>query len=145
MNIRNPLIAKVKIGCKQLNLLEDREAYEAMLFHQTGKTSCAKMGIDDLNKVIKHMESRGAVFTNKGNKRKHKPSVDAQIRLLFALWTELYKMDRISDPSREALRAWVKRMTKSNKFPDGVSDPEWLTGKQLNQCIESLKQWIARA
>ncbi|CCO22208.1 gp16 family protein [Maridesulfovibrio hydrothermalis] len=144
MSIRNTLIAKVKIGCKQLDLTDDREAYEAMLHNLTRKTSCSKMGIKELEKVIKHMESRGAVFINKGNKRKHKKSTDAHTRMLFGLWTELYEAGGVADPSREALRAWVKRMTKSEDHPDGVSDPEWLTTKQLNQCIEPLKQWIAR-
>ncbi|MFW5499610.1 MULTISPECIES: gp16 family protein [unclassified Maridesulfovibrio] len=146
MSFRNKLIGKIKLGCKQLGLddPEKRDEYETMLFNLTNKTSCAKMNAKDLHMVINHLESRGVVFKNKGNKRKHKKSKDAHTRMLFGLWTELYEAGGVSDPSREALRAWVKRMTKSEDHPDGVGDPEWLTTKQLNQCIESLKQWIAR-
>ncbi|WP_319778422.1 regulatory protein GemA [Maridesulfovibrio sp.] len=139
MSIRNTLIAKVKIGCKQLDLTDDREAYEAMLHNLTGKISCSKMGIKELEKVIRHMESRGAVFTNKGNKRKHSKASKAQVRMVFGLWTELYELGGVDDPSRDALTAWVRRMTDNS-----CDDPDWLTPAQSQQLVESLKQWIAR-
>lgn len=144
MSIRNTLIAKVKIGCKQLDLTDDREAYEAMLHNLTGKISCSKMGIKELEKVIRHMESRGAVFTNKGNKRKYSKAKNPQVRMIFGLWTELYELGGIEDPSRDALTAWVRRMTQTDEQPNGCDDPDWLDRAQSQQLVESLKQWIAR-
>ncbi|HAS88139.1 MAG TPA: regulatory protein GemA [Desulfovibrio sp.] len=141
---RNGLLAKIHIGAKQLDLVDDDVAYRAMLYNLTGKRSCAKMSNKDLQTVVNHMERRGAKFVNKGNKRKHPKANKAQVRKVFALWTELYELGGVDDPSRDALTAWVRRMTQSEEQPDGCDDPDWLTAKQSQQLVESLKQWIAR-
>ena len=61
-----PLIAKVKIGQKQLGL--DEATYRAMLFEITGKESAALCNQVQLARVIDHMASKGAVFSAKGKK-----------------------------------------------------------------------------
>ncbi|NDV27736.1 gp16 family protein [Desulfovibrio sp. JC010] len=141
MSFRNKLIGKIKLGCKQLGLddPERRDEYEAMLFNLTGKRSSAKMNAKQLHMVINHLENCGAVFTNKGNKRKHSKAKNPQVRMVFGLWAELYELGGVDDPSRDALTAWVRRMTN-----DSCDGPDWLTPAQSQQLVESLKQWIAR-
>ena len=66
------LMAKVHIGKKELNL--DDDTYRDVLWRVTGKRSCKKMLIGELEAVIKDMESRG--FTPKAApKHGKKPSV----------------------------------------------------------------------
>ena len=66
------LMAKVHIGKKELGL--DDATYRDVLERVTGKRSCKKMLIGELEAVIKDMESRG--FTSKAApKHGKKPSV----------------------------------------------------------------------
>jgi hypothetical protein len=68
-----------------------------------------------------------------------KPHV-AKIR---ALWAEMAPL-LASGGTEDALRAFVRRQTRSRKSPDGVGAPEWLDGVEGNRVIEGLKAWHAR-
>lgn len=61
---RNKLLAKIKIGQKQLGM--DDEQYRTMLSDRYGKRSAAKLTFNQMNDLVRHMTTLGAVYTNKG-------------------------------------------------------------------------------
>lgn len=94
-----------------------------------GKSSTKDMSVRDFDTCLKALK--------RGKKSTFKPSSKPQVRKIYAMWAALGKAGRLDNPSKPALRAWIKRMT-------GVDDPEWLDPGQAHQVIESLKQWEAR-
>jgi phage gp16-like protein len=124
--MRKPLLARVHMAKKELALTD--ESYRAMLTRVTGRSSAADLTIMQLKEVLKDFERLGL-------KPHHKPSGKPHVRKVIALWTAM--KPHLTDPSRNALRAFVQRQT-------GVNEPEWLTPAQANQVTEALKAWLAR-
>lgn len=124
--LRRALIARVHVARKELALTE--ESYRAVLARITGRESAAALDLAQLRAVIQEFERLGLKPLVKRSPKPH-------VRKVFALWAAM--KPHLSDPSREALRAFVKRQT-------GVADPEWLTPAQANQVTEGLKAWRVR-
>lgn len=130
MTARNPRLAKVHIGRKELRM--DDDTYRALLARVTGQASSGACTDRQLDAVLEEFKRLGWAPQQKGRPPSGKPHV----RKIFALWKELRPYLRNS--GQEALRAFVERQT-------GVSDPEWLDGGQANIVIEALKAWLKRA
>lgn len=92
------LIAKVKIGQKQLGMSD--EQYRDMLADRYGKESATQLGIRELKDCVRHMESLGAIFTTgRGKGRDRDPEgfyvipdgtrFARQKRYIAALWVRL--------------------------------------------------------
>jgi hypothetical protein len=134
---RPGLIALVHIARKDLGL--DEETYRAVLEEVTGRScptqlrrSSASACTDaELSRVVDHFRSLG--WTPK----RRPVSKNGHVRKVWAVWQELVDQGAVRTPTREALRAFVRRMT-------GVEDPEWLTSRQANVVVEGLKAWAAR-
>jgi len=133
---RNAEIAKIKIGQQKLGL--DDSTYRAMLGQVTGHQSAALLTASQRRAVLDHMTGLGAF------KGQAKMAAHPIARKVFALWAELHRAGKVGDPSREALRAFVRRRTITKKHPAGVGDPEWLTASEANRVIEALKAWLER-
>lgn len=125
-SLRTSLIARVQMARKELALAED--SYRAILFRITGMDSAGKLDLAQLRAVIQEFERLGL-------KKRVKPSGKPHVRKVFALWTAL--KPHLENPTREALRAFVKRQT-------GVDNPEWLSPAQANAVTEALKAWQRR-
>lgn len=123
---RDGMVRKLHVGRKQLGL-EDAD-YRALLQRVTGKASSTQCSEGELDLVLKEMKRIGFRAT--------RPSEKPYVRLIYALWAEMGPLLR-SDGTREALRAYVLRMTK-------VSAPEFLDEPKARRVIEGLKAWKAR-
>lgn len=124
--LRRALIARVHVARKELALTE--ESYRAVLARVTGRDSAADLDLAQLRAVIQEFERLGLKPLVKRSPKPH-------VRKVFALWAAM--KPHLADPSRDALRAFVKRQT-------GVDNPEWLTPLQANQVTEGLKAWRER-
>lgn len=128
---RRALLAAIHCAKKELRL--DDPTYRALLERlANGKASASELTDHELGRVVDHMRRLG--WTSKS---RTKASRDPHVRKLWAVWNELCASGVIRNPTREALRAWVKRMT-------GVDDPEWLDPAQVNRMIEAMKKWAER-
>lgn len=83
---RNDRLATIHMGKKALNL--DEDTYRDMLEQVTTKRSAKDMTMDDLLKVIQHLDQLGFSKRNFGNKPKVKLSKEALIEKIEAYLTE---------------------------------------------------------
>lgn len=132
---RQALVAKVHIAKKDLGM--DCAAYRAFLERVTGKNSAGRMTLSELDKVMQEFRSLGWKPKMRKARRHIKKSKVPLIRKVYALWGEMCAEGYVSQPDREGLRAFVKRMTD-------VDDPEWLDEEQAVKVVEALKAWKAR-
>ncbi|ELU11708.1 hypothetical protein CAPTEDRAFT_140450, partial [Capitella teleta] len=110
----------------------DDDTYRACLERVTGKLSAKAMSEAERERVIDEFKRLGwEPF--KGRKKSNKPYV----RKVYGLWTSLCEQGKADNPTRQGLKAFVKRQTD-------IDDPEWLTSDQANKVIEALKAWGAR-
>lgn len=124
-------LAMVHIARKDLGWTE--ETYRDVMFATTGKESAKALTPHELNKFLDECKRRGW----KPKRATRKTSAVPQVRKVWQLWKELCESGVAREPTRAALRSFVKRMT-------GVADPEWLSPEQAGVVIEALKAWKAR-
>jgi phage gp16-like protein len=121
---------KLQIGKKLLGL--DDDTYRAMLELQTGRRSSRDLNGHQLHKVIQHMESRGAVFTNRHPKRiTPAPEREAMMGKIHALLADKAQRQGSPVPWRYA-DALAKRVCK-------VDAVDFCTGPQLRKVIAALE------
>jgi len=141
--LQKALVQKAAIARNQIGI--NKEAHKIMIYNRYGVESSTDLNEKQLADLIGVYVRKYDWKPKKSKKkRKYSKAKNPQVRMIFGLWTELYELGEVKDPSREALREWVRRMTKSDEQPDGCGDPDWLTPEQSQQLVESLKQWIAR-
>ncbi len=91
--MRNALIAKVKMGQKQLGM--SKEEYRCMLGDLFGVSSCTELKDGQLLRLIDHLQSLGAVYTSKKRRKKAFIIIDPKSpfarekRRILALWNAL--------------------------------------------------------
>lgn len=83
---RKDYLAAIHMGKKALNL--DEDTYRDMLENVTGKRSAKDMSMDELVKVIQHLDQHGFSKREFGNKPKVKQSKEALIGKIEAHLTE---------------------------------------------------------
>lgn len=132
---RRPLIAKIHLAKKQLALTDD--SYRDVLRRITGLDSAAAMRVDQLDAVLRE-------FARLGWKPKpaKKRSATPQIRMIHAVWKDIVALQGHGDAA--ALRTFVRRQTRTEATPEGVSSPEFLDVAMGNRVLEGLKAWRAR-
>lgn len=86
---RTSQLAKIHLGKKLLQL--DDDTYRAMLQSVAGVDSASKLKPADLNRVIEHMKSKGAVFKKRfGKHTKQRPkNMTPQMQKIEALLTDM--------------------------------------------------------
>ena len=123
---RAMMVRKIHVARKQLGL-EDAD-YRALLHRVTKQTSSSQCSVGQLHDVLAEMKRLG--FRGKS------PSGKPWVRKVYAIWGEMAPLLR-SGGTREALRAYVQRMT-------GISAPEFLDEPSARKVIEGLKAWKTR-
>ena len=83
---RKDYLAAIHMGKKALNL--DEDTYRDMLENVTGKRSAKDMDMDELVKVIQHLDQHGFSKREFGNKPKVKQTKEALIGKIEAHLTE---------------------------------------------------------
>lgn len=91
--MRNSLIAKVKMGQKQIGMPE--ELYRCMLEDLFEVDSCTKLNNRQLLSLIDHLKSKGAIFTSKKKRQQAFIAIHddtpfaSDKRRILALWNAL--------------------------------------------------------
>lgn len=138
------LIQLIHIAKGQLGL--DDDTYRAALLGAAGKTSCSKMSLPELNKVLEHFKQAG--FKTKAKRRLSPKSSSTQlgeINKIRAIWITMHKQGFVRDGSETALDGYVNRVLNRNKLGKNISfHTHFLTQQQAIQVLESLKLWQKR-
>jgi hypothetical protein len=126
------LLAKIHIAKKQLCL--DDDTYRAMLENLTGKTSSKDLTDKQLVGVIGHLQRSGwqakakaKKYDDMGKRDRH-AATPAQLRLIEALWHDIYR----GNNETLHLRQFIFRTA-------GVNDIRFLTKPLANKVIEGIK------
>ncbi|GGG30827.1 hypothetical protein GCM10010964_18420 [Caldovatus sediminis] len=133
---RRAMLAKVHVAKTQMGLSD--EAYRDVLRRVTGAESAAALSASGLDAVL-------AEFRRLGWKaRPRRPrAARPQLRMIYAVWAEIRPHLAAEDADR-ALRAFVRRQTRTPLHPEGVDAPEFLDAAMANRVLEGLKAWRAR-
>ncbi len=143
MNHRSRLIQLIHVGKKELALPND--VYRLLLKQATGKTSCAKMNIGELEQVLRLFRTKGFQqgFIPKSRKPAKKVKTN-EILKIQAIWDEMAQQGHIKNASPQALDEYVKRMTAQKNHGNGVAKLAWLDSKLASHVLECLKKWQYR-
>lgn len=148
MNPRANLIKLIHVAKRELGL--DDDTYRLLLEAESGKASCSKMNIKELERVLDAMESKGFKRQTKGRKTPFKKrlspksgQVKTEIDKIRFVWISMSKHGFVRDGSETALDAYVRRITNRNKG-DGVDHVAWCNASQAYSVLESLKSWHRR-
>lgn len=130
-------------ACREAGLAEvDRKAIQARV---AGKTSSSTMSVSEFNACLTDLKSRGLWKPSKGKGQTYRRESDkAHVRKVFAIWSDMCRLNIPVIANRTGLVTFVERMTKTEQRPGGVSDPEWLSPEEANKVVEGLKAWRAR-
>ncbi len=134
MNGRRARVAKIHIARQKLAMEED--SYRAMLERITGHRSSTDCTDGQLDLVLQEFKRLGFHDARKASSQK------AYVRKIYGIWGDLKPFLR--DPSDGALRAFIRRQTKTAARPSGVAAPEFLGPEDGNLVIEGLKAWLTR-
>lgn len=119
------------IKAAQRTLCIDDATYRAILTDMTGKDSCTKMTVQELQTTLSH-------FRRAGFHPADDPETRRQRGLIAAIWKEMAYDGVVRDASPHALEAYVRRICKGNHLAD-------LSVTGCSHVIESLKMWVNRA
>ncbi|MDO9499013.1 regulatory protein GemA [Falsiroseomonas sp.] len=132
---------KVQIARRKLAMTEDD--YRALLLRVTGQASSTTCGPSHLDELLREFRRLGfRDVAPRAGKGRRPPPKEAQIRMIHGVWNEISPL--VANGDESALRAFVRRQTKSPATPDGISAPEFLDSVQANKVLEGLKAWRAR-
>jgi phage gp16-like protein len=139
-----PIPAQIKkIHALKGALQMDEDTYRLTLSGY-GVKSSTKLSIAKADELLQDLEGKAiaaGVWEQRKAARKakvtRKLADEPQSKKIRALWLELHQADKVTNPSEDALEAYVKRMTKVDKL-------QWLRVAQASKVIEAMKKWLAR-
>lgn len=136
-DLRLNAIKLVHIAKRDLAL--EIESYRAILHRVTGKTTAADLSLEELDKVVAEFKRLGWQPQRKGaaSAGSRPMAHDALSRKIRALWLSLWQLGELTDPSEEALAAFVKRTA-------GTEALQWLDPNTADQVIKALRGWCER-
>lgn len=139
---RQANLAKIHIAKKDLGMEDD--AYRAMLMDVAKVDSASKLDFHGQFAVLQRFKELGwkPKFRKIGPKS-HKPKwtgKKSQGDKIRALWIEMADIGIIKNGSEDALRSYIKRMSKGR-----FEAPQFCDEDTASRIIESLKQWKKRA
>ncbi|HFD4079506.1 TPA: gp16 family protein [Vibrio parahaemolyticus] len=148
MNQRNRLIQIIHVAKRELALEDD--VYRLLLESETGKTSCSKMNIKELEQVLSALETKGFKRTLPNGKTPFKrrlspksgKSKNTIIDKCRAVWISMAIHGFVRDRSESALDKYTQRILKNQK--DKVDCIAWCDEDQATQVLEALKRWHCR-
>jgi len=151
--MRNRLIQLVHVAKRELTL--DEDIYRSVLKDVTGKSSCAKMSIKELEQVLEHFKSVGFTVkkkqvknkssTNKRQAPKLNRSVSPESGKIRAIWITMHQQGFVRDGSEQALDNYISRMLNRKKLGENISfHCQFLNGQQAYKVLEIIKNWHKR-
>ncbi|KAF7787164.1 hypothetical protein PRUB_a4036 [Pseudoalteromonas rubra] len=146
---KSRLIQLIHVGKGKLQW--DDGFYREILVYCTGKDSCSKMHVGELNTVLDYMKSKGfKVITKKrAGKGRNSPITrdkDQKTPLdkLRQTWIAMKSRGYLRDGSEQALLNWSISQAKRLNKGVAVERLEWLQPTMLHTLIEQLKGWYQR-
>jgi phage gp16-like protein len=135
-NRRSRELAKIAIACGQNGLsLTDSTRRSLILRITEGRTdSRAELNAGERTALLDELNRLG---WQPKRTRKLSPKRDGLAGKLNAYWIQMGKDNLIRDASERALGRYCLRMT-------GTQSPDWLSTKDAQKVLESLKQWRTR-
>lgn len=142
---RNPMLAKVHLGAKELGLADDVRR-DLMARVTGGKRSASDCTDAELHKVLEEYRRLGWKPTTAGKSDKmsqfrgagRKAASSPFARKARALWISLHQLGVVRDPSDKALEAFARRQL-------GVDKLQWADEGLGYRLVEALKAMAARA
>ncbi|WP_069454720.1 regulatory protein GemA [Shewanella xiamenensis] len=139
MMSRRSLLAQIHIATKQL-LMSDERYRDLLKQHgaqaKDGCYSATSMSVAQLQNVVDGLKTMGFTTTRpQKTRRKNTP----QVSKLYAIWCEMYRQRVVKQKGFLAMVTWC-----NNQLPDLPLDINDASAFQLNQLIESMKQWHQR-
>lgn len=128
-------LAQIHIAKAQLGMADD--AYRDLLFTLARVRSAADLDGAGRQRLLSHFKLCGWAPQKRPDAPASALAKSPKGRKMLVLWNELHKAGKVQDKREPALLTFIKHETH-------VDRPEWLTGAQSNQVIESLKKWLAR-
>ncbi|MBQ4851026.1 gp16 family protein [Pseudoalteromonas sp. MMG012] len=145
-------IQLIHIGKSQLGWGDD--LYRSILMKLTSKDSCKAMNVNELEKVLKHMQSKGfEIITKKrsGKSGKNSPmtrDIDPEDKIpldkLRQVWVAMSHRGYLRDGSEAALLSWSNAQAKRMNKSVAIERLEWLRESMIHALIEQLKSWYVR-
>lgn len=151
--MRNRLIQLAHVAKRELNL--DEDIYRSALKDVTGKSSCAKMSIKELEAVVEHFKSVGFTVKKKQVKKKSATnkrtaptiscSVSPESGKIRAIWITMHQQGFVRDSSEQALDNYISRMLNRKTLGANISfHCQFLNGQQAYKVLEIIKNWHKR-
>lgn len=129
-------LAIIHIAKKEFGL--DEDAFRDVLERVTGKRSLRVMSEAERLSVVDDFKARGF----KVQRSRGRISPKKYVRLIYALWKSCAGSGVVNDPSKNALRSFVRSETA--KRGTAIDDPDFLSYDQASPIIETLKVMEAR-
>lgn len=126
--------AKIEYAKTELGLSDDD--YRGLLRQEFKVGSKTELDDRGVARLLAHFLQRGWKPKQSRNPR-NPDGLNAQQRLVLALWSDLGIAGKIDNPTPQALNAWIARHTR-------IRTLKWLNDAALSNVIEALKQWLAR-
>jgi len=126
---RNRLIRRIHAQAREQGI--DAGDRKALQLQTVGKASCADMTVPELRRVV------AAIGGGPRGRRLDELPEGPHTAKLRALWISAWHLGVARNRSDRALAAWIRRQT-------GLGAARWATPVQTAQCIEALKDWLAR-
>jgi phage gp16-like protein len=136
---RRAMLAKIHIARKDLGL--DEDTYRALVARLTRQrtNSAGQLSHPERADLLAEFHRLGWKPRTPPNTPPNTPPgpKDSQAQKIRALWWGLARAGLVRDPSEQALRAYVVRMT-------GKSDLRFCLAAEKSTLIEALKAWAER-
>ena len=129
----------IRAAVKAGGLTDDER--RALMRRVVGKGSLADCTEREMAAILAALQ-RSAPAARRGGRRSGK----AYIRKIYALWAAAGRRGAVAQADRDALLAYVQRMTRSDRR-EGIADLrqlEWLSYAEAEPIIEGLKAMITR-
>jgi phage gp16-like protein len=123
---------------RQVDSLEDDDAWRTFIERVTGKRSLKEMTGAELGKIVDALHASGAPRLRPKDFTGRRRADSDQARMIRGLWLELHHLGAVEDPSEAAIAKFVRRQTGNDALA-------WIDSIGANKVIEALKAWVARA
>jgi phage gp16-like protein len=133
---RRAALAKIHIAKRRLALCDD--SYRDLLRRVAGVESAAALDARGIDRVLAEFRRLG--FAD----GKGRYPARAQARMIRAVWADIVRLGIDATDPEAALRAFVRRQTRTPAAPAGVDAVEFLDSRQASRVLEGLKAWRAR-
>jgi phage gp16-like protein len=133
---RRAALAKIHIAKARLALCD--ASYRDLLRRVAGVESAAALDARGIAAVLAEFRRLG--FAD----GKGRYPARAQARMIRAVWADIVRLGIDATDPEAALRAFVRRQTRTLAAPAGVDAVEFLDSRQANRVLEGLKAWRAR-